>query len=99
MIVIKKVLAIILAVSVVACSATIFAAVEPAVELLASFEKEYEQQMHSAESFERLENGLDKAELDLLNLAAEDAGLTINTTNKGQLDGQARKYGDGNAKI
>ncbi|WP_147055524.1 hypothetical protein [Sporosarcina luteola] len=89
-IVIKKVLAILLAVSVVACSATIFAAVEPAVELLASFEKEYEQHLHDAESFERLENGLNKAELDLLELAADDTGLTLKTVNK-RLDGQAGK--------
>ena len=79
-IVIKKILAIILAVSVVGCSATIFAAVEPAVELLASFEKEYEHQLHDAESFKRLQNGLDKAELNLLELAAEDTGWTINHT-------------------
>ncbi|MDN4608041.1 hypothetical protein [Sporosarcina highlanderae] len=39
----KKIVAIVLAISVVAFSFAIFAAVKPAVELLASFEKQYVQ--------------------------------------------------------
>lgn len=54
---IKKVAAILLAITVAASSAVIFAGVGPAVDLLASFEKEYERQLFDAES-----NLLDVAE-------------------------------------
>ncbi|MGG0670507.1 hypothetical protein [Sporosarcina koreensis] len=78
MIAIKKIAAIFLAVSVVASSMAIFAGVGPAVELLASFEKEYANQKIDIETMKRLDGGLDKAELDILKLAKK-------------MDGQARK--------
>lgn len=75
---IKKLAAILLAITVVASSMAIFAGVGPAVELLASFEKEYANQKIDAESMQQLDGGLDKAELDILKLAKK-------------MDGQARK--------
>ncbi|MFS0689271.1 hypothetical protein AB1K89_08520 [Sporosarcina sp. 179-K 8C2 HS] len=75
---IKKIAAIILAAAVVVSSITIFAGVRPAIELLASLEMEYEKQKIDAESMQRLDGGLDKAELDILQHAKI-------------LDGQARK--------
>ncbi|MCM3709022.1 hypothetical protein [Sporosarcina luteola] len=54
---IKKLAAIFLAIAVVASSAAIFAGIGPAVDLLASFEKEYEKNLFKAES-----NLLDVAE-------------------------------------
>ncbi|HEX5563515.1 MAG TPA: hypothetical protein VFX34_01035 [Sporosarcina sp.] len=50
MIAIKKIAAILLAGAVVASSGAIFAGVGPAVDLLASFEKEYENNLLKAES-------------------------------------------------
>ncbi|MFC5604251.1 hypothetical protein [Sporosarcina koreensis] len=58
MIAIKKIAAILLAGAVVASSGAIFAGVGPAVDLLASFEKEYEKNLFKAES-----NMLDVAEM------------------------------------
>lgn len=57
MIAIKKITAILLAAAVVASSMAIYIGVGPAVELLASFEKEYERNLFKAES-----NLLDVAE-------------------------------------
>lgn len=75
---IKKILATGMALAIVAGSTTIFAAVDPAVELLAWYEKEFsqEQVLIDATTSEQLENGLDKAESYLLELA-EEAGLKI----------------------
>ncbi|WP_432357185.1 hypothetical protein [Sporosarcina sp. UB5] len=47
---IKKIAAIVLAVTVVASSAAIFAGIAPAVELLASIEKEYGKHVVEVES-------------------------------------------------
>ena len=82
MVAIKKVAAIILAITVVASSVAIFAGVRPAVELLASFEMEYEKQKIEAETMQRLVGGLDKAELDILNLAEETGGTIAKHTKK-----------------
>lgn len=76
MVAIKKVAAFILAIAVVASSFAVFAGIRPAVEFLASFEMEYEKQKVEAESMQRLVDGLDKAELDILNLA-KDSGVVI----------------------
>ncbi|MGN7387321.1 MULTISPECIES: hypothetical protein, partial [Bacteria] len=54
---IKKLVAILLAITVVASSAAIFAGVEPALNLLASIEKEYENHLFQTET-----NLLDVAE-------------------------------------
>ncbi|MCM3743990.1 hypothetical protein M3193_07515 [Sporosarcina luteola] len=54
---IKKIAAILLAITVAASSAAIFMGIGPAVDLLASFEKEYEKNLFKAES-----NLLDAAE-------------------------------------
>ncbi|MCG7344164.1 hypothetical protein MHZ92_08470 [Sporosarcina sp. ACRSL] len=63
---IKKLAALLLAIAVVASSAAIFAGVGPAVDLLASFEKEYEKQLFKAES-------------NLLDLAETPGKTTANT--------------------
>ena len=75
---IKKIAAILLAVTVVASSTAIFASVGPALNLLASFEKEYK-------------NNLFQTETDLLNVV-EIPGKTISKSEHAKkIDGQARK--------
>ena len=74
---IKKVAAIILAIAVVASSIAIFAGIRPAVEFLASFESEYEKQKVEAETMQILVDGLDKAELDILNLGEESGAVIV----------------------
>jgi hypothetical protein len=65
---IKKLAAILLAVTVVASSTAIFASVGPALNLLASFEKEYE-------------NHLFQTETDLLNIAETPGPANTNALN------------------
>lgn len=61
----RKMIAVILAVSVVAISASIIMAITPTVELLAWYENDYEQtkEYYDAATTEKLIGGLDQAEL------------------------------------
>ncbi|WP_262174031.1 hypothetical protein [Saccharococcus sp. Marseille-Q5394] len=66
---IKKVAAILMAIAVVASSAAIFVGIDPAVDLLASFEKEYEKNLF-------------EAEYNLLDVAETEKGFIANALNR-----------------
>jgi len=75
---IKKLAAILLAVTVVASSTAIFASVKPALNLLASFEKEYEDHLFETET-------------NMLNVAEVQGKTITKLENAKKMDGQARK--------
>ena len=75
---IKKIAAILLAVTVVASSTAIFASVGPALNLLASFEKEYK-------------NHLFQTETELLNVVEVPGKIITKSEHAEKMDGQARK--------